>query len=270
MNHQELSTILTPNGYAHAVIDGVLTINPSGYIYLGSLTHLPENTTFANGGSVDLSRLTHLPENTAFTNGGYVYLSRLTHLPENIAFTNGGHVYLDNLTHLPENTTFANDGYVKLSSLVGEQHSYRGQVITLRNVDGYTMLIESEKTIKGVTLCKARYFGGGDLDKLKPCYVATIGGNHAHGATAREAIQDAKDKAAINIDPSEVVAAIKSAGHVTLSQYRAITGACREGCRQFLASIGRPDVTGLSLDEAKTLVRGHYGYEKFIEALNNN
>jgi hypothetical protein len=127
------------------------------------------------------------------------------------------------------------------------------------------MLIESEKITKGVTICKARYFGGGDLDK---CYLAKVGNHWAHGKTAKEAIQDATEKAVIDMNQSEVVAEIKASGKVTLAQYRAITGACREGCRHFLQTIGKPDATELSLEEVKELVKGHYGYDKFIEAIN--
>ena len=129
------------------------------------------------------------------------------------------------------------------------------------------MLIESEKITKGVTICKARYFGGGDLDKLKPCYLAKVGNHWAHGKTVKEAVQDATDKAVGDMDQSEVVAEIKSTGKVTVAQYRAITGACREGCRHFLQTIGKPDATELNLEEAKELTKGQYGYEKFIEAI---
>jgi hypothetical protein len=183
-------------------------------------------------------------------------------------FENQGGVNLRLLTTLPEGMKFENQGYVYLSSLTAEKQAYQGQEITLRNIDGYTMLIESEKIKKGITICKARCFGGGDLDKLQSCYLAKVGNHWAHGKTAKEAIQDATDKAVIDMNQSEVVAEIKASGKVTLAQYRAITGACREGCRQFLQSIRKPDATELSLAEAKELVKGHYGYDRFIEALN--
>jgi hypothetical protein len=200
---------------------------------------------------------------------GDVYLDSLTTLPEGTKFENQGYVYLRSLTTLPEGTKFENKGDVNLSSLTAEKQAYQGQEITLRNIDGFTMLIEIEKIKNGITICKARYFGGGDLDKLKSCYLAKVGNHWAHGETAKEAIQDATDKAVIDMDQSEVVAEIKASGKVTLAQYRAITGACREGCRQFLQSIGKPDATDLPLAEAKELVKGHYGYDRFIEALNH-
>ena len=54
---------------------------------------------------------------------------------------------------------------------------------------------------------------------------------------------------------------------MTIAQYRAITGACREGCRQFLQSIGKPDATELPLADVMEQVKGHYGFERFQEAL---
>jgi hypothetical protein len=43
-------------------------------VYLRSLTSLPDNAQFNNGGSVDLRSLTSLPDNAQFNNGGNVDL----------------------------------------------------------------------------------------------------------------------------------------------------------------------------------------------------
>jgi len=284
----ELKQTLDKNKYAYTEIDGSINITHQGDVnlyslttlpagtkfenqggvYLSSLTTLPAGTKFENQGGVYLNSLTTLPEGTKFENQGGVYLSSLTTLPAGTKFENQGGVYLYSLTTLPEGTKFENQGGVYLYSLTAEKQAYQGKDITLHHIDGYTMLIESEKIKKGVTICKARYFGGGVIDKLESCYLAKVGNHWAHGKTVKEAIQDATDKAVIDMDQSEVVAEIKASGKVTLAQYRAITGACREGCRQFLQSIGKPDATELSIEEVKELVKGHYGYDRFIEAIN--
>ena len=245
MTNEQFKETLNKKGYSYTENDGNITVNYQGDVYLSSLTTLPEGTKFENQGYVDLRSLTTLPEGTKFENQGGVDLR--------------------SLTTLPEGTKFENQGSVYLRSLTSEKQNYQGKEITLRNIDGYTMLIESEKITKGVTICKARYFGGGDLDK---CYLAKVGNHWAHGKTAKEAIQDATEKAVIDMNQSEVVAEIKASGKVTLAQYRAITGACREGCRHFLQTIGKPDATELSLEEVKELVKGHYGYNRFTEAIN--
>ena len=268
MNNEQFKETLNKKGYSYTENDGNITVNNQGYVYLSSLTTLPAGTKFENKGYVDLGSLTTLPEGTKFENQGHVYLSSLTTLPAGTKFENQGGVDLGSLTTLPAGTRFENQGQVYLSSLTSEKQNYQGKEITLRHIDGYTMLIESEKIKKGVTICKARYFGGVDLDKLKPYYLAKVGNHWAHGKTAKEAIQDATDKAVIDMNQSEVVDEIKASGKVTLAQYRAITGACREGCRHFLQTIGKPDATELSLEEVKELVKGHYGYDRFIEAIN--
>lgn len=203
------------------------------------------------------------------THQGGVDLYSLTTLPEGTSFDNGGYVYLNSLTTLPEGVSFNNQGNVDLYSLTDEMQTYRGEQITLRHIDGYTMLIESEKITKGITICKARYFGGGEIKDLAKCYVAKVGNHWAHGKTAKEAIQDATDKATLNAEVADVVGEIKRTGMVTITQYRAITGACREGCRQFLTSIGKPDATELPLTDVMQQVKGHYGFDRFKEAINH-
>jgi hypothetical protein len=169
---------------------------------------------------------------------------------------------------LPAGTSFNNQGYVDLRSITNEVQIYQGKQITLCNIDGYTMLINTEKLTKGIIICKARYFGGGKIKDLEQCYVAKVGNYWAHGRTAKEAIQDATDKATLYADVADVVAEIKLTGKVTIAQYRTITGACREGCRQFLQSIGKPDATDLPLAEMQQ-VKGYYGFDRFIEATTN-
>ena len=222
----ELKQTLDQNNYAYTEADGKINVTHQGYVDLRSLTTLPAGTSFNNQGGVYLSLLTTLPAGTSFNNRGYVYLSSLTN----------------------------------------EAQIHQDKQITLRYIDGYTMLIESEKLTKGVTVCKAKYFGGGEMKNLKQCYVAKVGNHWAHGKTAKEAIQDATDKATLNANVADVVAEIKLTGKVTIAQYRAITGACREGCRRFLHSIGKPNATDLPLTDVLLQVKGHYGFDRFIEA----
>ena len=118
MNKKEFKKILKEKEISFEEKDKWLIINDSEYnVYLPSLTSLPANTKFENGGDVDLDSLTSLPASTKFENGGYVYLRSLKSLPENTKFENGGDVYLPSLTSLPASTKFENGGYVYLSSL---------------------------------------------------------------------------------------------------------------------------------------------------------
>lgn len=53
-----LCAILISRGYAFERTASGVEVQGYDYVYLSSLTTLPENTTFSNGGYVDLSRLT--------------------------------------------------------------------------------------------------------------------------------------------------------------------------------------------------------------------
>ncbi|MFD2402968.1 hypothetical protein [Novosphingobium soli] len=238
--------------------------NNGGGVDLRSLTTLPESAAFNNGGGVDLRSLTTLPESAAFNNGGYVYLSSLTTLPESAAFNNGGYVYLSSLTTLPESAAFNNGGYVYLSSLTDEYQSYRGERIRLKHIDGYTMLIRSERKLGETTIYSAAYFAGGEIADLKPCYVAHQGEHFAHGATIEQAMRDVRFKAMEHdFDEEELVAEIKERGTVLIEDFRLITGACEEGTRQGMADAGLDrDADELPLATVLSSAFGHYG-ERF-------
>jgi len=241
--------------------------NNSGYVYLDSLTTLPENVQFNNGGSVSLRSLTTLPENVQFNNGENVSLRSLTTLPENVQFNNGGYVYFDSLTTLPENVQFNNGGSVYLQSLTEPTQFYQGRRCTFKFIDGYTMLIESFKRRGEITISKARYFGGGPIEKLKQCFIAESDGDFAHGDTAEGAVRDLNFKVLQGTaDLSEIVEQVKSSGEVTAAQYRLLTGACGAGVEHFLESKGIPAKTkSLPLKEVIAMTQGAFGGEKMKE-----
>ncbi|QSR18447.1 hypothetical protein [Novosphingobium sp. KA1] len=240
------------------------TFSNGGNVYLGSLTTLPEGTTFSNGGNVYLGSLTTLPEGTTFSNGGNVDLSSLTTLPEGTTFSNGGNVDLGSLTTLPEGTTFSNGGNVDLGSLTDEYQTYRGQRIRLKRVDGFTMLVRSERMVGEVALYSAAYFGGGELADLKACYVAHQGEHFAHGSTVEQAMRDLRFKVMEHdFDEGELVDEIKARGTVMIEEFRLITGACEEGTRHGMAEAGLdPEANELPLATVLSAAFGHYG-ERF-------
>lgn len=176
----------------------------------------------------------------------------------------GHHVDLSGLTSLPEGTTFSNGGYVDLSGLTSESQTYQGKAIRLRHVDGYTMLILSERSQGDTAICHAAYFGGGDLDKLRRCYIASQGGYHAHGRTIDHALRDLRFKTMEHdFDQDELVAEIKERGTVLITDFRLITGACEEGTREGMAQAGLDrDADELPLPAVLAAVHGSYG-ERF-------
>ncbi|MDE4176329.1 hypothetical protein PXK01_19410, partial [Phaeobacter sp. PT47_59] len=168
---------------------------------------------------------------------GPVYLDSLTSLPEGIKFENHGPVYLDSLTSLPEGIKFENHGPVYLGSLTGK-HTYLGVEREFRCVDGCTMLICGSKQYGGHTVYSARYFGGGEIKGLNRCYIAESDGITAHGNTMKSAVDDLAYKIADSAHKAEVAKSVKASGVVTLADFRALTGACRDGIRQHLSGLG--------------------------------
>jgi hypothetical protein len=195
---------------------------------------------------------------------GSVDLRSLTTLPEGVSFSSSGYVDLRSLTTLPEGVSFSNSGSVDLRSLESELQTYRDRQYRFRHIDGYTMLIESEKQRGDVTISRARYFGGGEISALVQCFVASEGGKHAHGATVEEALRDLRFKiAAEDFDPEDTIAEIVRTGEVGRHQFRLLTGACDEGLRAGLVEAGLPgDADKLPLDVAIAAAHGSYG-ERF-------
>ncbi len=184
-----------------------------------------------------------------------------TRMGAGIEIAGKGYVYLSRLTTLPENVTFSNGGSVYLSSLEGEYHTYRGETVRLRHIDGLTMLILSERTTAEYTIFHAAYFGGGDMDKLKRCYVAQLGDSYAHGRTVQLAMRDVRFKAMErDFDEEEIVAEIKARGTVMIEDFRLITGACEEGVRHGMGEAGLdPEANELPLAIVLGAAFGPYG-----------
>lgn len=192
---------------------------------------------------------------------GHVDLGSLTTLPEGTTFSNGGYVYLRSLTTLPDGTTFSNSGYVDLSSLPAGEYIYRGSTIRLETIDGYTMLIGSTRAMGDYSVSSARYFGGGEIKKLTPCYIARSGEYTAHGETAAEAMRDCRFKAMqVGFDSAELVAEIKQRGTVEFNDFRLLTGACSEGLRHGMEECGLDQsAESLPLDVVMAKAHGSFG-----------
>jgi hypothetical protein len=164
---------------------------------------------------------------------------------------------------------FENQGYVDLRSINGKI-KYLGKEIEIQNIDGSTMLIESRQKRDEFEVCRARYFGGGSLRKLKRCYVASRGDFYAHGETLKEAIEDVNFKyLQESQDISEVIERVRETQMVNLTDYRLITGACRLGCKEFLKDKGLLDKTELPLNQVLELTANAYGGGRMAELFSN-
>ena len=275
MNRSKFKELLDSEGYSFEERDGVLVVTGKCHVIfstletlvdLPSLETLPEGVKFENNGGVILRSLTTLPEGVKFENNGFVSLRSLKTLPEGVKFENHGPVLLPSLTTLPEGVKFENHGHVCLDSLTGK-HKYGGKTHEFLCADGVTMLVVSKRAKGDLTLYKAKYFGGGDIEKLDGCYVAQRGEYFAHGATAREALSDLNFKfLQSEADVAEIAAKVRKEGKVSVLDYRLLTGACQEGCRRFIHENELDqDAEFFPLEKILTLTRGQYGHHRFAE-----
>ena len=220
----------------------IIIIKSNGYVYLESLTTMPDNVQFNNHGFVYLRSLTTMPDNVQFNNHGYVDLRSLTTMPDNVQFNNHGSVYLESLTT--------------------EWNGFK-----IKTFDGYSMKVLKEKTIKGFKIYICDYLGMNEIDN-KECFVAEKGRFTAHGKDVKSAIEDVNFKfMQEELDVSSLVSEIKERGVISVNEYRLLTGACLTGCNNFLESKGITK-RELTIKEALDLTNGSYGSEKLIELFN--
>jgi hypothetical protein len=102
MNLSEFKAYLKSKDIDFSEGDGELIIKAGGYLYLSSLTTIPEGVTISAGGNLDLSSLTTIPEGVTISAGGDLDLSSLTTIPEGVTISAGGDLDLRSLTTIPE------------------------------------------------------------------------------------------------------------------------------------------------------------------------
>ena len=97
MTREEFIKILEKEDYSYEIEGDKIIVTYKGIVGLGTLTSLPPDVVFMNGGSVYLDSLTSIPPGVEFMNGGYVGLGALTSLPPGVVFKNRGHVELNSI-----------------------------------------------------------------------------------------------------------------------------------------------------------------------------
>ena len=201
-------------------------------------------------------------------NQGDVYLDSLTKLPEDTKFENQGNLYLNSLTSLPDGTKFENKGSVNLYSLDNKKINYLNKDFKIKIIDFITMLIDSNsKIIDGIKVTKAYYFKGGSLKDLPKSYIASKDDYTAHGETVKEAIEDLNFKIlSTNFNIKDIVSKIKKSKIVSINDYRLLTGACRQGCKEFMKS-NKFKGNEVSLEEVLKLTKNEFGGSRFKELI---
>jgi hypothetical protein len=92
-------------------------------------------------------------------------------------------------------------------------------------------------------------------------------GNSAHGKTIKEAQEDLIYK--VNVDLNGEVPE-SATGAEWVSIYRAITGACSAGIKEFVKEIDKDINDIYTVKDIKNLVKGRFGEDEFLNAINKN
>ena len=217
-----------------------LTVGGGLYLRGTGITSLPDNLTV--GGSLDLSgtRITSLPDN--LTVGGWLYLSGtgITSLPDNL--TVGGGLYLSG-------TGIAHGKYNRLKNgdYVPGRYIY---------VDGILTHVKRKCKKSGYTFYVGRIPGRN---------VIYDGTHYAHCKKFSEGVADlqfkaAKDRGADQYRDLTLDSRLTADGMITM--YRVITGACQQGTKQFVESLGELEPS-YTVREAIELTKGQYNARCF-------
>jgi len=235
-------------------IDDAGKITVGGYLDLRGtgITALPENLTVGGSLYLEGTGITALPEN--LTVGGYLYLkgTGITALPENL--TVGGSLYLEGTgIKQPKNRKQLPEGF-SASIKMSIEINFNAKSFTI--ADGIlARILQSKSGLKKIII----------VGKRTASWLASDDkGNHAHGQTAREAVQELafksgdRDVSEFKNMPKDTLKTPEEWGFI----YRMITGACQLGTKHFMESKG-------VLKESYTLAeiidhtKGAYGSEKF-------
>ena len=236
------------------------------------ITQLPDNLTV--GGCLCLAgtQITQLPYN--LTVGGYLDLrgTQIIQFPNNL--TIGGDLLLNkwllnkwlNMTQPPNNLSIRGDvkiANVKIPNSGNYKKLPQNHIFTWQN--GKYIKIDrifSEFIKKKGSVYVVKMIGEKDLT-----YIVTDSVNFAHGKTIREA----KKSLLYKVSEERDIAEYKSMNENTIltfkkciEAYRAITGACEFGVKNFVANMSNPKKK-YAIQEVIELTKNQYGNEAFAE-----
>jgi hypothetical protein len=288
-----LTSIEDKDFLSNVVINGTLYLNSltsvphkdflsnvviNGTLYLSSLTSVPHKDFLSNtviNGTLYLSSLTSVPKdflsNTVI--GGSIYLNLLKKVPDKDFLSNtviNGSLYLYSLTSVPDKDFLSNtviNGNLNLSSLTknNDKRLLRNNVKQLQV--GYN---EEKKYCffdrilsKVITVSERK---GYVIYTTPSGYITQKGNFTAHGKTIKKAIEDLEFKI---ISEKLKKEPIYPDTVFTVQYYRTLTGACEQGCKQWLSANNMNDVDTILAKDLLTILETTkaYGLDKFKQLI---
>jgi len=263
-----------------------LTSIPQGFnpivgmdLYLNNLTHIHQGFNPIVGGTLDLSHLTSIPPGFNPTVGWNLHLSNLTSIPHGFNPTVGVDLFLRGLTSIPQGFNPKVGGDLYLSRLNSIPHGFNPTVggdLYLNNSfqtsttkpnkllswqDGKYISVDSIFT--EVLHKKGNIYLVKQIGEQKEFYLVSDEKRefYAHGDTLKQATQDLQFKIAQDkIAKTPITMNTK----ISISHYRAITGACELGVKNWMKDNKITKKKILTSELLPILEKSNaYGYEKF-------
>ena len=138
----------------------------------------------------------------------------------------------------------------------------KNKMYKIKNVDNCLMIIHSKKKRDDYIIYSCKF-----LTNMKKSIVVEKNNIYSHGETVKKAMQDLSFKISqkdFNVD--DLVIRIKKLNKIKINDYRLLTGACREGVRQFMLN-NNLNKDYLTIDKCLELTKGNYGHETIKELL---
>jgi len=259
MTQEEFIAILDEKGYSYKIENEKLIVDYNGYVDFSDIKKLPKGIVFKNKNDIWFESLEVLPSDVVFENGGAVYLDNIKVLPGGVIFENGGRVELNGVEKLPNGIRFKNEDFGWFSEIEWKVN-YQGLELNLQNIDGYTMVIDSEEKSGEYTIYKARYFQSGKYEEMPQCFVATKAKRKAGiGVVIEEAIEELEETIKKDM---KLAKEIKERGILSGEEYRLLKGQ-GDSEEQRLRSFQRFAESVMPIDEVLKLTKDNYFRELF-------
>ena len=240
--------------------DGLSVGGDLGLSYT-SIKELPDNLTVGGNFYLYDTEIEKLPDGLSVGGGLDLYGTQIKELPDNLTVVD----YLDlsgtPIEKLPDNLTvggeiFGFDGdtsnvhYLKDGDYVPDKYIY---------ADGILTHIINKKKIQGYI-----YYKG----KIKDKNVISDGEYYAHCKSFKQGVKDlefkkARDRGADQYKNLTLDTVVSTDELITM--YRVITGACQQGTKHFVDSLGEKLKDSYTIRETIDLTNGQYGARVFEE-----
>ena len=214
-----------------------------GYLDLRGtpIEKLPDGLSVGGDLGLSYTSIKELPDNLTVGGNFYLYDTEIEKLPDNL--TVGGEI-------IGYEGDTSNVHYLKDGDCVPNQYIYADNILTF---------VESKKEIKGYTYYKGKIAGRN---------VISDGTHFAHCTSFKEGVKEldfkkAKDRGAEQYSNLTLDTVVSTKELITM--YRVITGACQQGTKHFVDSLGEKLKDSYTIREAIDLTNGQYGARVFEE-----